>query len=255
MRTNPILIPVLFVMLTCCCKDPVDQETGKSTAVFNPSKTYGTLVDIDGNIYKTITIGEQTWMAENLRTTHYQNGDPIPNVKNPSSWGSLATGAYCTYNNTTNPDSIATFGFLYNGFTIVDNRNIAPKGWHVPTDEDWDKLQTFVAEGEAETTSTGNGVAGGRLKEAGDLHWGFANHADNRSGFTAMPGGQRSVSNTGIEIIGTFQYITYFGCYWSCTSVYPNNLLVRLMVPDFVGISRGQLYLSYGNSIRCVKDN
>ena len=161
MRTNPILIPVLFVILTCCCKDPVDQETGKSTAVFNPLKTYGTLVDIDGNIYKTITIGEQTWMAENLRTTHYQNGDPIPNVKNPSSWGSLATGAYCTYNNTTNPDSIETFGFLYNGFTIVDTRNIAPKGWHVPTDEDWDKLQTFVAEGEAETTSTGNGVAGG----------------------------------------------------------------------------------------------
>jgi len=219
MKINLTLIPLLSVFLICCCKDPVDQKAGKSTAVFNTSKTYGTLVDIDGNIYKTITIGNQTWMAENLRTTHYQNGDPIPNVKNPSGWGSLTTGAYCTYNNTTNPDCIATFGFLYNGFAVVDNRNIAPKGWHVPTDEDWDKLQTFVAEGEAETTSTGNGVAGGRLKEAGDLHWGYANHADNKSGFTAVPGGQRSVENTGVNRISTFQYLTYFGCYWSCTSV------------------------------------
>ena len=234
MKINLTLIPLLSVFLICCCKDPVDQKAGKSTAVFNTSKTYGTLVDIDGNIYKTITIGNQTWMAENLRTTHYQNGDPIPNVKNPSGWGSLTTGAYCTYNNTTNPDSIATFGFLYNGFAVVDKRNIAPKGWHVPTEEDWDKLQTFVAEGEAETTSTGNGVAGGRLKEAGDLHWGYANHADNKSGFTAVPGGQRSVENTGVNRISTFQYLTYFGCYWSCTSVYPNNLLIRLMVPDFV---------------------
>jgi uncharacterized protein (TIGR02145 family) len=251
------IIAFLFLILVCCCKKEDGIKTGRSTAVFNSTKTYGTVKDIDGNVYKTITLGTQTWMAENLRTTCYQNGDPIPNVKgvsDPSLWGNLTTGAYCSYKNTSDNDSIATFGFLYNGYAVTDSRNIAPEGWHVATDAEWDTLETFVAEGEAETTSTGNGVAGGRLKEAGDLHWGYANHADNRSGFTAMPGGQRSVENTGFEIISPFKYITYFGCYWSSTSVYANYLLTRLMVPDFVGISRGQLYMSFGNSIRCIKD-
>lgn len=247
-------IALIILIITGCCKEEKDLEIGQSSAVFNDLKNYGIVKDFDGNIYKTISIGSQTWMAENLRTTHYQNGDPIPNEANPSKWGTLTTGAYCSYGNTSNKDSIATFGYLYNGFAAIDLRNIAPKGWHVATDAEWDTLETFVAEGEAETTSTGNGVAGGRLKEAGDLHWGYANHADNRSGFTAMPGGQRSVENTGFEIISPFKYITYFGCYWSSTSIYANYLLTRLMVPDFVGISRGQLYMSFGNSIRCVKD-
>ena len=258
MKTNPILIPLLFIILTCCCKDPLDQETGKSTAVFNPSKTYGTLVDIDGNIYKTITIGDQTWMAENLRTTHYQNGDPIPNVKaeeNPSVWGALTSGAYCTYNNTTNPDSIATFGFLYNGYAAIDNRNVAPLGWRVPTDEDWDKLQTFVASGDAITNLYGNSIAGERLKEAFALHWGASNNGDNSSGFTALPGGQRYTWYNEASWHSEFQFIGNTCYYWSSTSIYQGRLLIRIMTSDYSSITRGQYFNSYGISIRCVKDN
>lgn len=254
MRKKIIIGLLALISLISCHKNDENSKVGKTSAVFNKSKIYGTVKDYDGNEYKTIEIGNQIWMAENLRTTHYQNGDEIQNCKDSLEWGNLKSGAYCTYKNTNDPDSIATFGFLYNGYAVSDSRNIAPEGWHVPTDQDWDNLETFVAEGEAETTSIGNGVAGGKLKEAGQLHWGYANHADNKSGFTAMPGGQRSVSNTESGLVSVYHYITYFGCYWSCTSVYSNFLLTRLMVPDFVGISRGQLYMSFGNSIRCVKD-
>lgn len=254
------IIAFLFLILVSCCKKEDDIKTGRSTAVFNTSKTYGTVKDIDGNVYKTITLGKQTWMAENLRTTRYQNGDSIPNVKEKtdlSLWGNLTTGAYCAYNNTGNLDSIATFGLLYNGYAITDSRNIAPEGWHVPTDADWDALETFVAAGDAETLPTGNGVAGGRLKEAGTLHFGPANHADNSSGFTALPGGERSTSYNEATYSSKFQFIGYFGAYWTSSELRPppmRTMIMRLMVPDFTSITRGENPISFGNSVRCVKD-
>jgi len=251
------IIASLFLILACCCKKVDDIKTGRSTAVFNPAKTYGTVKDIDGNVYKTITLGTQTWMAENLRTTHYQNGDSIPNVKgatDPSLWGNLTTGAYCAYNNTGNLDSIATFGLLYNGYAVTDSRNIAPAGWHVPTDADWDALETFVAAGDAETLPIGNGVAGGRLKEAGPLHFGPANKADNSSGFTALPGGERSTSYNEATYSSKFEEIGHFSIYGSSSSINPESLFMRLVVPDFTSISRNQIDFLFGISLRCVKD-
>lgn len=96
--------------------------------------TTGTVTDIDGNVYQTIKIGNQWWMAKNLKVTHYRNGEAIPNITNDSEWINLSTGAYCAYNN--DNGNIATYGLLYNWYTVVDSRNIAPSGWHVPTDDE-----------------------------------------------------------------------------------------------------------------------
>src|SRR5664280_1230387 len=112
---------------------------GLTTAIFNNTKTYGTMTDQDGNEYKTITIGTQTWMAENLRTTKYRDGTVIPNISY-GAWDTHFTGAYCTYNNTNDAVSIATHGRLYNWNAVTDSRNIAPAGWHVPTDAEWTTL-------------------------------------------------------------------------------------------------------------------
>jgi len=144
-----------------------------------------TLTDIDGNVNNTVTIGTQVWMADNLRVTHYRNGDPIPNIKDDSVWNSLCdpytltgTGARCYWNN----DSVSyasVYGALYNYYTIDDSRMITPVGWHVPSMGDWAILRDYL----------GSDSAGGKLKEAGTSHWQSPNtDATNETGFTALPG-------------------------------------------------------------------
>jgi hypothetical protein len=112
----------IAVVFVSCAKGDDDNDSnltnGKTTALFNPNVTYGTLTDQDGNIYKTVSIGTQIWMAENLRTTKYNDGTPIPVVLDNNEWQSLSIGAYCNYNNTSNLDTIATFGRLYNGYAV-----------------------------------------------------------------------------------------------------------------------------------------
>jgi uncharacterized protein (TIGR02145 family) len=258
MKNLVLIFSSLLLIFVSCCKDDDDNKIGKSTAVFNTAKTYGTVTDIDGNEYKTITIGSQTWMAENLRTTHYHNGDPILNVKGEtdiSEWGNQIIGAYCSYNNTTDLDSIATFGFLYNGYAATDSRKIAPEGWHVPTDAEWDTLEVFVSAGDAITNDFGNGVAGGRMKEAGTLHFGLTNKADNSSGFTALPAGIRSTSYNEATYSSRFEELGNFSAFWSSTFFNQRSLYFRLIVSKYTGISRGQNSLLVGLSVRCVKDN
>jgi hypothetical protein len=146
----PLIIMVVFLVFASSCEKDNDNGpstnnpfNGKTTAVFNPNVTYGTMTDLDGNEYKTVTIGTQTWMAENLRTTKYNDGSNIPNVTNNNSWFILRTGAYSNYKNTTNADTIATFGRLYNWYT-VNTGKLAPQGWHVPTNSEWIILTTYL---------------------------------------------------------------------------------------------------------------
>ena len=188
-RNKYLLILIVVITLFSGCEKEITHPyrhpfNGRTTAVFNPDKEYGMVRDIDGSEYKTIVIGNQTWMAENLRVTHYRNGDPIPNVTGNEEWSRLTTGAYCNYNNTTNPDTIATYGRLYNWYAAIDSRKIAPEGWRVATAEDWDTLVNYLG---------GYRVAGRKLKEAGGFHWDWViNYSDdNSSGFTALPGGWR----------------------------------------------------------------
>ncbi|UBM61382.1 fibrobacter succinogenes major paralogous domain-containing protein [Candidatus Sulfidibacterium hydrothermale] len=152
---------------------------GKSTAIFNESLTYGTVKDIDGNIYKTIKIGNQIWMAENLRVTHYNNGDLLTRGlirMNPTSL--IDEGAYGSYNDTNDKDSIATFGLLYNWAAISDSRGIAPKGWHIPSQDEWKTLLSTL----------GGGInAELKLIESGSTHWYYLNLGNNSSGLLHYP--------------------------------------------------------------------
>ena len=103
-----------------------------------PSPLAGTFQDIDGNIYHTVTIGTQTWMLENLKTTKFRNGESIPNVTDNAAWAGLTSAAWCDYDNSASNGNI--FGHLYNWYAATDSRNIAPAGWHVPTLAEWDIL-------------------------------------------------------------------------------------------------------------------
>lgn len=206
-----------------------------------------TITDCDGNIYTTVTIGTQVWMLQNLKTTRYRNCDPIPNVTLGSTWVSLTSGAYCNYNNDANNST--TYGRLYNWYAVNNSRNIAPLGWHVPTDAEWTTLVNYLS---------GASVAGGKLKETGITHWSSPNaYATNQTGFTALPGGYRNTND------GTFYDIKLFGFWWSSTEDMPGfafqgTAFFREM--DSGGsnggsqVSRSSLYKDIGYSIRCIKD-
>ena len=107
-----------------------------------PSPLAGTFQDIDGNIYHTVTIGTQTWMLENLKTTKFRNGESIPNVTDNAAWAGLTSVAWCDYDNSASNGNI--FGHLYNWYAATDSRNIAPAGWHVPTLEEWQTLEAYL---------------------------------------------------------------------------------------------------------------
>ncbi len=238
-----MLILVAIMFMSCDKEDTstnLDNITNnKTTAVFNPSKTYGTLTDQDGNVYKTITIGTQTWMAENLRTTKYRDGSDIPEVKSADAWFTLKSDAYCNYNNTTSADSIATFGRLYNWNAVNDNRKIAPIGWHVASNAEWSILRDYFG---------GSSVAGAKLKEAGLTHWLEKNGAStNESGFTTLPGGERNS-------VGIFNLVGVIGCWWSSEFADDYNSWDWTMLNNNSNIGTGTSNKAFGFSVRCVKD-
>jgi uncharacterized protein (TIGR02145 family) len=238
----------IIVLLTIRCKkednNPINPYNGKTTAVFNPSLTYGTLTDQDGNVYKTIKIGTQTWMAENLRTTKYNDSTEIPNVTSDEEWFTLfSTGAYCNYNNTLNADTISTFGRLYN-WSALKTGKLAPIGWHIPTDTDWLTLTDYLG---------GDRTIGCKLKEADTTHWVSPNTcADNSSGFTAVPAGARYFWDDSFDGIGK-------DCSWWSSSGGGNiDVWIR-----FLNYNNGHMDLDASNlqngvrgiSVRCIKDD
>lgn len=174
---------------------------GLTTAKFNPAIEYGTMTDQDGNVYKTVKIGSLTWMAENLRTTKYIDGTPILKITDNVQWMNATVGAYCNYQNTNTDVEIATYGRLYNWYSVTSGK-LAPEGWRVPSEEDWQDLFRLIG---------GEDLAGGYLKEADYSHWNYPNtRATNGTGFTALPGGER-LSN------GAYQRKGTDGNWWSST--------------------------------------
>ena len=195
------------------------------------------ITDIDGNGYDTVHIGTQIWLKQNLKTTHYRNGDPIPNVTDGTEWGNLTTGAYCNYNNDVNNST--TYGRLYNWYAVNDSRNIAPTGWHVATDTEWTTLTNFL----------GTGTAGNKLKETGTAHWQSPNSgATNETGFTALPGGARSYDGASSFPIGSY------GLWWSATEEGTIAALYRSMCYNYSYVDGGSFINGYGFSVRCIKD-
>lgn len=213
-----------------------------------------TVTDIDKNDYSTVQIGKQVWMAENLKVTHYRNGEKIPNVTDASQWESLTSGAYCDYENKV--ENGEKFGKLYNFYAVADQRNIAPKGWHVATDEEWTTLKNYlIAEGyNFDGSRSGNNIAKSLAAQA---DWMISVYSgkpgseikkNNTSHFNALPGSFRSVG-------GAFTYPIGRGAnFWTATQgqgVYAWN---RYLSYDLGHIARDAGQKIFGLSVRCVKD-
>lgn len=215
-------------------------------------KTFNGVKDIDGNIYKVIKIGNQTWMAENLKTTKYRDGTPIQNITDETTWIGLSSGAWCDYENTnTNGQK---FGHLYNGYTVINNKNIAPIGWHVPTDAEWNILENYLIvngynyDGSilqnklAKTmSSTSNWVSSSALGAPGNNQ-----NLNNSSGFNGFPAGYRNSA-------GSFLILNTNTYWWSCTLT-ANSIWTRFINAGNNTLQKGGYNPLCGFSIRCIKD-
>ncbi len=200
-----------------------------------------TITDIDGNVYHTVIVGSQIWMHENLKVTHYRNGDPIPNVKDSIQWCSLTNGALCNYNNDTS--YISTYGSLYNWYAATDSRNLCPVGWHVPSETD---LTTLF-------NNLGNiHIAGRKLKEIGCAHWFCPNEfADDSSGLTALPGGYRD----GTVGYGGYSMLTLHAGWWTSTLCDATTSWILNLNYDDGQANNYCLPLTFGFYMRCIKDS
>ena len=199
-----------------------------------PISNPGPIMDIDGNVYGTIQIGEQVWMKENLKTSRYNTGSPIPNEVDEVNWSGLSTGAWCFYNNDGNNNGI--YGKLYNWYA-VETGNLCPSGWHVPTDAEWNILTDTLG---------GLSIAGGKLKELGTVHWDSPNTgATDDVGFTALPGGARSSS---------FGNVGGNGYWWSASPGSSNNSWSRFLNLYDASVRRFSSNKRNGFSIRCLRD-
>jgi len=221
----------------------------------NAQQSCGTVKDIDGNEYKTVKIGNQCWMAENLKVTKYPNGTSIPHVTDYSAWADLADNdtddAYCYYNNNASGEA-NTYGALYtwaaamgdNAVSSSSNpsgvQGICPDGWHLPSDAEWTELTDFLG---------GTSVAGGKMKETGTTHWNSPNEgADNSSGFAALPGGGRG------NYDGSFDDLGSYGSFWSATEYDSSIAWSRELYYNYAEVVRDLSNKSYGWSVRCLQD-
>ena len=197
-----------------------------------------TVTDIDGNVYETVKIGNQIWMAENLKVSRYRNGDLIPNIQDDEDWCNLETGAWCNYDN--NPEHDTKYGKLYNWFAVDDKRGLAPEGWHVPNGRDWNNLLAHLI---GEYWSEGNV----RIQVDGLPIWLVNNIGiTNKDGFCAMPFGAR-LNNGKFDEYDDFANFWYstecrFDSAWSRKLRHYNNAMRAQGYPKF-----------YGLSVRCVK--
>lgn len=232
------IISLMFVI--SCGDDP-----GSPIRKLPTSPATCTITDNDGNAYNTITIGSQCWMAENLKVTHYQNGDPILRVNSPSEWGNLATGASCSYD--TSETQVSTYGRLYNWYAVNDGRGIAPPGWRVPTDDDWKQLEMYLgmSQADADKDDEYRGSIGDKLKAASG--WNGGGNGTNESGFTALPAGYRYTD-------GTFLRLGDYAYFW-CATEYDNDYAWDRYLDRFVsGVGRYNDPKRCGFSVRLIKE-
>jgi len=195
------------------------------------------LADVDGNFYHTVVIGTQTWLVENLKTTHYRNGDAIPNVTDMWQWRDQTTGAYCWYDNDINNKE--PWGALYNWYVISDPRGVCPEGYHIPSDNEWYVLRCYTN--------------GGAIKETGYTHWNFPNlGASNSTNFTAIAAGRRGDSFPNSALY--FEDKGSMACFWSNTSYGDGAWGAFLFSDSDYFLTGGGSSNNTGMSLRCIKD-
>ena len=200
------------------------------------------ITDSEGNSYKTVKIGTQTWMAENLKVSKFNDGTTIPNITDNNQWENNTIGAWCYYNN--DAANNAKYGKLYNWFAISPttngNKNVCPTGWHLPSDAEWTVLTDYLG---------GASVAGGKLKEVGTTNWASPNtDATNASLFTGLPGGYR------YYVGGSYNNIGYFGFCWSSTESLTSSAWNRDLGYYNGYAGRGNSSKKDGLSVRCLRD-
>jgi uncharacterized protein (TIGR02145 family) len=186
----------------------------------------------------SVTICNQIWMQKNLDVSTYRNGDNIPQETDPTAWASLTTGAWCWYNNDS-ASYASTYGKLYNWYAVNDSRGLAPLGWHVPSDSEWLTLGACLG---------GDSIAGGKMKEAGTVHWLSPNTgADNSSGFTGLPAGYIS---DGAVMYG----LDFLSLFWSSTETSTDTAVYYFFNNNSSYLYRNNLTKKHGFSVRCLRD-
>jgi len=230
------------------------------------SLSFGTVTDIDGNVYETVEIGEQLWMADNLRVTHYNDGTSIPNLVDGDSWRFTSGGAYCEYDNldydfSLCPDEcywlrisaaeyVAIYGRLYNGYAISDDRGVCPEDWHIPNEDDWNLLINYLGDNAGHKLKTTYGWY--------DYNGNPTNYGTNESGFSGRPGGLRynfgDPYGAGM-IISRYDWITTKAIFWVSSENCNNGSCdSKILFYNNDYVMTQYAHINYGLSIRCVQD-
>lgn len=224
------IVILLLALVTVSCSN--EESKGIHTVNSKSEVTLRPVVPMQAN---EVAIGTQVWMTKNLNVTRYRNGDLIPQVTDLNEWASLTTGAWCYYENDSNNGKV--YGKLYNWYAVNDPRRLAPQGYHVPSDTEWETLITFLG---------GMTVAGGRLKAT--TRWTSPNTgASNSTGFTGLPGGFR-------RFFGYFNSVGIEGQWWSSTEFDSDNAYFRSLEYTSQYMFRDGDYKIGGLSVRCIKD-
>jgi len=215
------LVAVILIMVVSCKKTDEPE----------------TVTDIDGNVYKTVVIGTQSWMAENLKTTKLNDGTSIQVETGDTEWEALVIPGYCWYDNN-EATYKNTYGALYNWNAVITGK-LCPSGWHVPSQSEWETLRDNVG---------GENLAGGKLKEKGTVHWNSPNTgASDEFGFTALPGGERYQ-------YGDYGYLGINNNFWSTTIGPGTNPLAVRMYHDSQIFHMSEFHKGRGLSVHCVKN-
>jgi uncharacterized protein (TIGR02145 family) len=239
-RKSYIYIVLIFsagIILDGCDKPEEEQRIPET----------GSVTDVDGNIYKTVKIGDQWWMQENLKVTRYSDSSYLANGQNENDWKNTVAGAYCVY-------ASSAPGLLYNYSAVSNEKKLAPAGWHIPTDEEWKKLEQYLGMSPSETSKLGwrGSDEGDKMKIASPAVWKPYEEiwSDNASGFTALAGGCR-LYNSEWSVPNDLGSSAFF---WSSSSFNTEESYYRYLDYKNANIFRSHAPVNYGFSVRCVKD-
>jgi uncharacterized protein (TIGR02145 family) len=227
-------------MITDVKKQKLSFSSGGRYRIVNANIKKGVsgIFDCDGNVYSSVIIGTQEWMTENLKTTCYADGAPIPNLTVNADWISDITGAYCWYSNSTIYRNI--YGGLYNWYSVNNIHGLAPTGWRVATDADWTTLTNYLG---------GAAICGGKLKEIGMVHWWSPNlGATDEEGFKCLPGGNR------LGLNGSFASKSEYAKLWTSTVYNSSDANCRFVYYNSIIVSVAHYPKGNGYSVRCVRD-
>lgn len=237
-RFYQVILPAVGIGVLFMFTTGFKQNDSSKNVPDNRPAAESIVTDIDGNVYHTVTIGNQVWMAENLEVTRYRDGSMIPNITADKKWHDLTSGAYCWYEN--NPAAYKEpYGALYNFHAVNDPRGLCPEGWHVPTKSEWVALEAYLG---------GRSAGGGKMKEAGSAHWNSPNiGATDESGFTGLPGGGRAR-------LGWFGDVGEYATWWASTKHDSTYAWHWGLSRSSASIRANPGHKASGFCVRCVKD-